>query len=91
MKKPYFDNELGCDVLEFDNITQASEVLAKQLHEEAVGNNENIDSDWDNRGYRNALINEALIVLKEQGHGPVPTLDGHKYIKLINSSIEEIV
>ena len=82
MKTTYFDNELGCDVLEFESIVQASEVLAKQLHEEAVNNNENIDSDWDNRGYRNGLINEALITLKEKGQGNIPMLDGHYLIKV---------
>lgn len=80
--KTYFDTELGCEVKEFENIGQASEVLAFQLHQEAIHNNEAISTDWDNRGYRYQLINEARALLEVQGHSEVPVMENHYQIRL---------
>ncbi len=77
MKNITFDENFGCNVLEFDNIVKASEALAKQLHEEAVANHEAIDSDWTDRGYAYCLTNEARAMLEENGKGNPPVLEGH--------------
>ena len=44
MNKTYFDDVLGRNVTKCSNINHASEILARQLHNEAVANNEAIDT-----------------------------------------------
>ncbi len=88
MNKTYFDDVLGRNVTKCSNINHASEILARQLHNEAVANNEAIDTDWDDRGYRYGLFNEAMAILKEKGCGPTPS-DGDLPIIVLSTNIEE--
>lgn len=82
MKPPYFDVELGCNVVTFDNIVKASEALAQQLHEESVRDGESLSTDMAERGYREYLINEARATLEQDGRSAMPTMEHHSLIVL---------
>lgn len=81
MPNIYYDPENGCDVKVFDNIALASEVLAKQIHEESVKNGDEVDNAWDEKPYREYLKNEARAILKERGESEIPFIQGHFLIK----------
>lgn len=86
MQNVFFDEQWQCDVKVFSNIAIASEVLAKQLHDEAVYLHEAVDHEWEDRNYKYSMVNEARAVLESRGESDPPMLPGHFLIRYVEET-----
>jgi len=77
-----FDHERQIKIREYFKESDGLLAIAKQLHKDAVNNNEVLDSEWGNSFYQSSLVIEAREIYRERGEGPEPKSEDGFLVKI---------